>query len=594
MQQLQFVDLDEGGRLVVASEDGERFAVLVDDRLRAALRARPTAPTPERSASSVSPRDVQAMIRAGLTAEEVASSTGWEIERVRRFEGPVIAEREHVVGLAQRAPVRSQGRTDGSHTLDRRVRERLQGRDVDLTSIAWDAARHEAHGPWTVLVAFTAGGRERRATWHYDVQGRAVEALDDEARWLSEDEQALPGGLAGNPLLAPSHGEDEAAADLMATMRERRQRRSRRPRKETTDTPPGHVPGQQRMPDELLPIDDLQDDRDEADDELSAQDPSALDPSTQDPPAAHPRGSAAESPAPVGPGTDNVDASTLQAPGTDAPKVTDATDTGDDSDDGWKADEDTAAELELDDDAAKGTKPSGAPEPAPRPERKPKRSRERRRLRMPKLPPAVGEPEEVEHEPEGSFARTRHDPNEVSFDEFFGTDEDDLVEDGIVDLTEEDLGDDAFGDATTGDDLVEVTSDGDPGTDAVAADAVALDAAVDDADVLADDAEANAAGVDDATADAEPAEEDASEVDTPDDSATSASDEGPGDELAGTPGDGESKPDSAQKRGGDRAQADAPATTEKTSSPPKPTPPRKGRTSVPSWDDIMFGSKDRG
>ncbi|QFG68328.1 DUF3071 domain-containing protein [Ornithinimicrobium pratense] len=259
MQQLQFVELDEGGRLVVATDDGTRYAVPVDDRLRAALRPRPESAS-DREAPRVSLRAVQSMIRAGQSAEEVASVTGWDTDRVRRYEGPVLAEREHIIGLAQRAAVRSQGRTDGSHTLGDRVQERLQRRDVDPAGVAWEAARSTAHGPWTVQVIFSAGGRERRGAWHYDLRTRGLEALDDEARWLSEDEQALPGGLAGHPLLGTGHAEDEVAADLMATMRERRQRRSRRPSRSASHEavgdpgqPVGHVPGQQAMPPRCFP-----------------------------------------------------------------------------------------------------------------------------------------------------------------------------------------------------------------------------------------------------------------------------------------------------------------------------------------------------
>src|SRR5690606_13052487 len=97
MQQLQFVELDEGGHLVVSAADGTRYAVPVDDRLRSALRPRPRPdPSGRPGSPSASPRDVQSLIRAGQTAEEVATLTGWELDRVRRFEGPVLAEREHV------------------------------------------------------------------------------------------------------------------------------------------------------------------------------------------------------------------------------------------------------------------------------------------------------------------------------------------------------------------------------------------------------------------------------------------------------------------------------------------------------------------
>ncbi|ANS77990.1 putative DNA-binding protein [Serinicoccus hydrothermalis] len=520
MQQLQFVELDEGGRLVLTDDDGSQYAVRVDDRLRAALR--PRSRQPEQGVSgrrAASPRDVQAMIRAGQPAEDVASSTGWDLERVRRFEGPVLAEREHVVGLAQRAPVRASGRTDGSHTLDRRVRERLQSRGVDLTAVSWDAARGEAHEPWTVIVAFGAGGRERRAAWHYDVRARSVEALDDEARWLSEDEQALPGGLSGHPLLG-GHGEDEAAAGLMATMRERRQRRGRRsqPASRAGADDPGHLPGQRDMPDEVLPLEDL-----------------PYDPDTMgDPPAAHPRGSAAEAPAPVGLEDEQVEDAVSVEP---EPEVLEEPDVAETSE---------TPEVVLE--------PEPEPEPVSPEEAKRAvgrgRGRKRRRLRLPSVAPAQ---DDLDDEPEGSFARTRHDPREVTFDEFFGVeDEDDLepeierepqvrervVEESVVDdVTAEDpVDDEPVEDEVVEDEVVEPLVDDEPEQEAEAE--------------IEPESEAGQP-VGEPEADAAPEDDTAAEA--------TAADEAAADEVAEEP---------ASKPSG-----------------------RKGRTSVPSWDDIMFGSR---
>ncbi|MFK5646689.1 septation protein SepH [Ornithinimicrobium sp. LYQ121] len=480
MQQLHFDELDEGGRLVVVADDGTRYVVAVDDRLRAALRARPHAPRPDRDGgASATPREVQAMIRAGQTAEEVAEGTGWELARVRRFEGPVLAEREHVVGLARAAHVRANGRTDGSHTLERRVRERLQKRGVTPAEVSWDAARTEHQGPWTVLVIFSAGGKERRAAWHYDVADRSIDALDDEARWLSEDEQALPGGLAGHPLLGASHAEDETA-DLMAAMRERRQRRGRRPRKEPAGSGGGvatgplgeddlaagqgaaapHVPGQEPFPEEHLPFEEL-----------------------GEPPAAHPRGSAAESPSPVHP----VEVGTLR------------------------------------EDVGSHEDPSspGSSEPSDRgpSARESERRRERRRLRLPKLPAPVDAPVE-EKDDEVIYARTA-DPSEVSFEEFFGTDGE-LFEDEVDDLDLE------VDDPESQDREEPEQLDGSEGVDQLQ-------------DVEDDDAP------------------------VPSSPQTSA-------QARATPVEG--------------ADAADPAASDET-------PRRKGRTSVPSWDDIMFGSGDR-
>lgn len=551
MQQLQFVELDEGGRLVVLDGSGTRYAVPVDDRVRAALRPRPVSPSPDHPGMTVSPRDVQSMIRAGQTAEEVAASTGWQVERVRRFEGPVLAEREHVVGLAQRAPVRAQGRTDGSHTLGIRVRERLQGRDVELTGVTWDAARTQSHGPWTVQIIFSAGGKERRAAWHYDVQTRALETLDDEARWLSEDEQALPGGLAGHPLLGTSHAEDEAAAELMATMRERRQRRSRRQRKEVGPEDPRHVPGQQAMPHEVLPLEDL-----------------PYDPDTMgDPPAAHPRGSSEDSPAPLEPPAERIDDRTGEAAGRSG-----------------AGSEDAVEDVEGEDgEEVEGEQAQAEPTPQPPVDRGPARPRrERRRLRMPKL--AGAPPASEQSEPEGTFARTRHDPHEVSFDEFFGTGEDDLdyedevsddgpVDEGLVD-------EDDAGGADAG--LALVAAEDEPGAEALSDGAPHADDDVDPDEGLDDEA---------APEDAD----DADETDDTDDGADQASHDG----GAGDADDDDSEQAEAEA-GAEADDVDTDGTTaaSSTSDPApgtaRPGSNRKGRTSVPSWDDIMFGSRDRG
>ena len=52
------------------------------------------------------------------------------------------------------------------------------------------------------MVTFAAGGRQRQASWHFDLADRTVTAIDDEARWLSEEEEPAPGPI---PRPAPEH-----------------------------------------------------------------------------------------------------------------------------------------------------------------------------------------------------------------------------------------------------------------------------------------------------------------------------------------------------------------------------------------------------
>lgn len=189
MGELELVGLHEDGEhLVLAAPDGTRFRVRIDEALRAAVRRdRPQLEQLRaQGAGALSPREIQSRIRAGATAQEVADEADLPVEHVRRYEGPVLAEREYVADQARATRV---GRDAGAPLLGDLVTDRLAARGVDLDSLAWDSAR-EGNQPWTVVARFTVGDVERVARWTFDAAKRTVVADEDEARWLSETEIA--------------------------------------------------------------------------------------------------------------------------------------------------------------------------------------------------------------------------------------------------------------------------------------------------------------------------------------------------------------------------------------------------------------------
>ena len=188
--------------------EGHRYTVPLDDSLRAAARRdRPRLGQLQiEQAGGLRPAAVQSMIRAGLSAEEVADRAGWTVEKVHKYEGPILAEREHVAGLARQVRLRSRGGSHGaSTTLEARVAERLRSREIDPAAVRWDSRRADK-GEWIVALAFAAGGREREALWRFDPLARVVTALDDESRWLSEDDDTPAPGPLPAPHLAPPSG----------------------------------------------------------------------------------------------------------------------------------------------------------------------------------------------------------------------------------------------------------------------------------------------------------------------------------------------------------------------------------------------------
>ncbi len=191
MAELELVGLDDDGEhLVLTAPDGQQHRLRIDEPLRAAVRRdRPQLEQLRAEQASVlSPREIQARIRAGATAQEVADSAGLPVDSVRRYEGPVLAEREYVAELARETAVRHE---PGAPTLGDLVTDRLAARGVDLASLAWDAAR-EGTTPWTVLARFEIGGEPREARWAFDTASRGLTAVEDEARWLSETELDEP------------------------------------------------------------------------------------------------------------------------------------------------------------------------------------------------------------------------------------------------------------------------------------------------------------------------------------------------------------------------------------------------------------------
>ena len=220
MQDLQLIGVHEDGEhLLLTGAEGERFQMPIDDALRAAIRRdRPHLGQLQIEVDGgLRPREVQALIRAGASSQDAATRAGWTVEKVHRYEGPILAEREHVAGLAQRARLRSHtGGSSGSSapTLSARVSERLKARDVEATDVSWDSWRTQG-GPWTVVVTFAAGGRQRQASWSFDLADRTVSAVDDEARWLSEEVEEAKGPIPA-ARLGPASGRETTVYDLEA------------------------------------------------------------------------------------------------------------------------------------------------------------------------------------------------------------------------------------------------------------------------------------------------------------------------------------------------------------------------------------------
>ena len=197
MVHLRLTGVSEDGRsLLLVSDAGVEFTVDIDDRLRDAASGQRPAPGDNQAGtgqletqmeSSLRPRDIQARIRAGESAESVAQVAGTSLDKVMPYAAPVLAERAHVAQRAQRASIRRRpvegGATAASRTLGDAVSSHLRSHNVDPDTVSWDAWRRE-DGRWTLTGSYTTTGRVGAAHFSFDAPGNYVVADDDDAHWL--------------------------------------------------------------------------------------------------------------------------------------------------------------------------------------------------------------------------------------------------------------------------------------------------------------------------------------------------------------------------------------------------------------------------
>jgi Protein of unknown function (DUF3071) len=227
MQELRFVAVSEDGSYAVLAIPGRsgRFMLPIDDRLRAVARGQFSrlAQYEIEVENPLRPKEIQARIRAGETVEEIADAAGIPVDRVRWFEGPVLAERGYAAQQAQNASVRRQGDSTPGPRLGEVVAERLTELGADPEDAQWDSRKH-GDGSWQVQLAFRAGGRLHIAEWLFDPRRRHVTPADDNASRLSLPEAEMPaptGGSLGAATVTPIRPRPdrrEAAAQHQSVM----------------------------------------------------------------------------------------------------------------------------------------------------------------------------------------------------------------------------------------------------------------------------------------------------------------------------------------------------------------------------------------
>ncbi len=166
---MTFVGVGRDGDALIVECDGEHFRLPLDDRLHEAVVSGGTQlAIPVEN--PLSPREIQDRIRHGTSSAQLAEITGMPVERIARFEGPVLAERAHQARSARTAVI------DGRQ-LETVVAEFLALGGIDAADAHWDAWRRD-DGSWLVTVQWSDAERPRRARWSWTPRTRRLLPVD--------------------------------------------------------------------------------------------------------------------------------------------------------------------------------------------------------------------------------------------------------------------------------------------------------------------------------------------------------------------------------------------------------------------------------
>lgn len=187
MRDLRLVTSDENG-MTLEALDGEKFILAVDDSVKAAVRASGSKSVDD---TKLTPRDIQDLVRSGLTIDEIVAQSGADAHFVETFALPVMDELEHMVASARSVRLTIPGdrfSDDSQIEFGELVDRRLI--DNGAAGVTWSSKRGES-AVWLVSVAFELSGNFGVASWLFDPRKVELTAEDETAGALSV--------LDGNP-----------------------------------------------------------------------------------------------------------------------------------------------------------------------------------------------------------------------------------------------------------------------------------------------------------------------------------------------------------------------------------------------------------
>jgi hypothetical protein len=178
---------EDGNHLALVDNDGAEFTLRISDTLRATVnQPRLTSVPTSDFAAVMSVKEIQKRLRAGESFEQIAREGQISVDKVERFSGPIMQEREYILDRAREIVMRRDAHRL-EETFEDVVRAKLAPRGVDTDEITWNTWRLP-DTTWHIELHYPNRDGNGIATWVFDLARRALSASDENGAWLIDED----------------------------------------------------------------------------------------------------------------------------------------------------------------------------------------------------------------------------------------------------------------------------------------------------------------------------------------------------------------------------------------------------------------------
>lgn len=220
MRKAAFERVDEEGNIILLLE-GERILLEPSERLEEALSVWRKLNTQAASQKRLAPlpiSKIQSMVRAGKNTNQIAEELHVSQDLIARVASPVEDEKRTAVhqflsGFYQKSSLEKERISEiVSHAL---ARLGVRGEEIN-----WSASR-EGKGPWKITAEFEREGKKWEAVWAWNIRNNSISSLNDEAKYLLEDDsKPVPSPARKKPDLPPPPSVKKSGAQKGKTVKD--------------------------------------------------------------------------------------------------------------------------------------------------------------------------------------------------------------------------------------------------------------------------------------------------------------------------------------------------------------------------------------